>query len=237
MHLLPGLLTASEIAALHAAAVECDAYDSAEADTVDKAPTFQANVLEDGEVVPAAAAVADLLKPIVMQRLLPYIRAKFACPDACVGDALLRRYRPAERMSLSLHYDIQAFATAIVPLSVQQPPPGATDDQRDEAAAPPGGDGTGAPSLSVTRGLSEYVGGLYVQGGASRASRRLVRFGSPGDVLVHQFDLMHGVEVSARRFSTSVSPEPLRRCAMRATATAAPQQPLHRSSRCTTTAR
>lgn len=187
MHLLPSLLTASEVAVLHAAAIECDAYDATEADTVDKAPTFQASVLEDGEVA-AAAAVADLLKPIVLERILPYVRAKFGCPDACIGDALLRRYRAGERTSLNLHYDIQAFATAIIPLSLQQSPAAA-----HECAPPDGG------------GLSTYAGGLFVQGGASRSSRRLLRFASAGDVLVHQFDLMHGVEVHAgERYAIAV---------------------------------
>ena len=181
MYMLPQLLTADEIAALHSAAIECGAYDTAEADTVDKAPTFQANIFEDGEVA-AAATVAGLLKPIVAERLLPYVRAKFSCPDACVGDALLRRYRAGERMSLNLHYDIQAFATAIIPLSVQRQPAGAHE-------------GAAAPHSPPSGGLSAYTGGLFVQGGASRSSRRLVRFESAGDVLVHQFDLMHGVDV------------------------------------------
>lgn len=183
MHLLPHLLSESEIAALHAAAVECEAYDESEADTVDKAPTFQASIFEDGDVA-AAGAVADLLEPILAERILPYVRARFACANACVGDALLRRYRQGERTSLNLHYDIQAFATVIIPLSLQQPPPAASQDER----AAPADHGSS---------LSTYSGGLFVQGGASRDSRRLVRFASAGDCLVHQFDLQHGVQVSS----------------------------------------
>lgn len=174
MYLLPCLLTAEETLALHEAAANCDTYDIAQPDTVDKEPTFQANIFEAGEAV--LGAVAELLEPIISERILPYVRAKFACPDACMGDALLRRYRAGERTSLNLHYDIQAFATAIIPLSIQQ--------ERPLSSTAP-----------VDGGQTTYTGGLFVQGGASRASRRLVRFEHAGDVLVHQFDLMHGVDV------------------------------------------
>lgn len=49
----------------------------------------------------------------------------------------------------------------------------------------------------------EYEGGLYIQAGADAASRRLVdRDLASGDALLHSFDVMHGVEVSAGdRFS------------------------------------
>ena len=174
MHLLPGLVSHDELVSLHAAASCCDSFDSDEPDTVDKAATFQVNVLEDGKPTPAAAELAALLTPIIKERLLPYVRAKFGCPNACTGDALLRRYRQEERVALNLHYDVQAFATAIIPLSVQK-----------------------AADTKPFPSLSSYVGGLFVQGGASLASRRLVRFTAPGDVLVHQFDLMHGVQVES----------------------------------------
>ena len=189
MHLLPALLSSDEIVALHECASKCDAFDAAEPDTVDKEATFQVNVLEDGIPTAAGAELSALLSPIIEERLLPYVRAKFDCPDACLGDALLRRYRPGERTALNLHYDIQAFATAIIPLSFQDQGDATVDAKRAAPSPPPP---TVASSL---RSLSCYTGGLFVQGGASRASRRLVRFSAPGDVLVHQFDLMHGVEI------------------------------------------
>ena len=179
MHLLPGLLSAQEIAELHDVALRCTAFETEEADSVDKEPTYQAWIFEDGQPTAGAAEVADLLIPIVEERLLPYVRAKFGCPDACLADVLLRRYQAGERTSLNLHYDVQAFATAIIPLSVQL----------DQASPPSEAEAPAAPST--------YAGGLFVQGGPSLASRRLVRFESPGDVLVHQFDLMHGVDVSS----------------------------------------
>jgi len=140
---------------------------------VDKAATYQAYVIKDGKPIAGCSEIGRLLAPIIEERILPFIRAKYRCPEACIESALVRRYRAGERTSLPIHYDIEAFATAIIPLSVQA----------DRAAGPPSH-------------LSTYEGGLFVQGGASRSSRRLIRFG-PGDVLVHQFDLMHGVEVHA----------------------------------------
>ena len=154
MHLLPSLLTAAEVDALHAAAVRCQDYDVDEPDTVDEAPTFQANIFEDGE--PRLLELAELLTPIIEARLLPYVRAKFGCPDACVADCLLRRYMPGERTSLALHYDVEAFATAILPLSIQQ---GEEDADADA-------DADAAPTPPATA-LSTYSGGLFVQGGPS----------------------------------------------------------------------
>ena len=172
MHLLPGLLTAEEMAALHAAAVRCQAYDADEPDSVDMAPTFQAHIFEAGE--PRLAELAALLAPIIETRLLPYVRAKFGCPDACVADGLLRRYRAGERTSLALHYDVEALATAILPLSVQQ------GEEKEE------GDGDGVEDSAAAAALSTtttYSGGLFVQGGPSRRCRRYVRFPRQGDVL------------------------------------------------------
>lgn len=190
MQMLPSLLSAEEAAALHDAALRCNAYDESEPDTVDKAPTFQTYLFEDGQPTSAAAEVAALLQPIIDERILPYVRAKYNCPTACLADALLRRYQPGERTALGLHYDIEAFATCIIPLSTQRQedgPPSPDESSRGSASS--------ARAHGLAAPLTSYQGGLFVQGGASRSSRRLVRFATPGDCLIHQFDLMHGVEV------------------------------------------
>ena len=47
-------------------------------------------------------------------------------------------------------------------------------------------------------GAGEYEGGLYIQEGADATSRLMVdRSFEVGDVLLHRFDVMHGVEVAA----------------------------------------
>ena len=118
MHMLPRLLTEEEIEDISSAAVRCAAFDT-DPDTVDKEATYQAYIFEDGEPTRAAAEIGALLMPIIEKRLLPYVRARYNCPTACLADGLLRRYLPCERTSLGLHYDIEAFATAVIPLSVQ----------------------------------------------------------------------------------------------------------------------
>eukprot|EP00964_Phaeocystis_antarctica_P144814 scaffold110710_cov63-Phaeocystis_antarctica.AAC.1 len=40
------------------------------------------------------APLTALLAPVLEARLLPYLRAQYACPDIVVADALVRRYRP-----------------------------------------------------------------------------------------------------------------------------------------------
>jgi predicted 2-oxoglutarate/Fe(II)-dependent dioxygenase YbiX len=51
---------------------------------------------------------------------------------------------------------------------------------------------------------TEYEGGLFVQTGANVNTRKSVPFSSPGDAVLHRFDLMHGVNVRSgkkKRFS------------------------------------
>ena len=161
---LRGLFDAGTLDALLAAARSSMHFET-DADTVDGSATYHASIVEAG--APVDATLAALLAPVLETRLLPYLRAQYACPGIMVADALVRRYRPEERPALSTHYDVSACATVIVPLV--------------EA--------------------SEYGGGLYVQGGAGVGSRRLVGL-ERGDVLLHQWDVMHGVHVtSGERYS------------------------------------
>uniref|UniRef100_A0A7S0FUH1 Fe2OG dioxygenase domain-containing protein n=1 Tax=Pyrodinium bahamense TaxID=73915 RepID=A0A7S0FUH1_9DINO len=94
------------------------------------------------------------------ERVLPYIRERYACPDCAVADILVRRYLPGERRTHAVHFDGHAFVTAVLGLSDPD----------------------------------EYEGGLYVQPGADVASRTFFRI-EPGDLVVHSFDLQHGVHV------------------------------------------
>jgi len=97
------------------------------------------------------------------------VRWRYGAPSAVVGDALVRRYLPGERQALGQHFDVSAFATAIIPLN-----PGS------------------------------YTGGLYLQAGPNVNSRRFVDF-ARGELLTHQFDVMHGVHVEAgERYSLVV---------------------------------
>ena len=63
-----------------------------------------------------AAHVAPLC-----ERLLAFVRLRFACKSACISEVLIRRYLPSERRRLESHFDVSAFATAIVALSRNRP--------------------------------------------------------------------------------------------------------------------
>ena len=89
-------------------------------------------------------------------RLLPYLRAQYACPDIVVADALVRRYSPEERPSLSTHYDVAACATAIVPEHGHNVQPG----QRPSSApvppeGAPGGSGRSSRLWAAQHSLGE----------------------------------------------------------------------------------
>ena len=110
---LRGLFDAGTLDALLAAARSSMRFET-DADTVDGSATYHASIIEAG--APVDATLAALLAPVLETRLLPYLRAQYACPEIVVADALVRRYRPEERPALSAHYDVAACATAIVPL-------------------------------------------------------------------------------------------------------------------------
>ena len=114
LHLLPGLLPPDEVSAVLRAATRRLEFDETP-DTVDAEATYLCRVISDGEAVDAEMEAA--LAPLLEERLLPFVRARFGCSTACVADVLIRRYLPSERRSLSAHFDVSAFATCIVPLS------------------------------------------------------------------------------------------------------------------------
>ena len=76
------LLPHQEEVATHYALVPLDGPQLGDKET---APTFQANIFEDGE--PRLSELAELLTPIIEARLLPYVRAKFGGELGRVEDA------------------------------------------------------------------------------------------------------------------------------------------------------
>ena len=114
VHLLHDAVEQSSLEALlHAAR---NTMMEATGDTVDGSPTYHAHIMEDGTPV-GDAAVASLAQPLIDEQIVPYVRELTGCPEAVVSDALIRRYVPGERLGLSAHFDVSAFATAILPLS------------------------------------------------------------------------------------------------------------------------
>lgn len=114
---------------------------------------------------PLRAAVANITRPIIEERLLPWLRTRFPSPPG--GSPLqlcfsfIRRYMDGERKTHKAHFDLQAYATAVVSLK------------------------------SAGR---EFDGGLYVSASGDGAREWIAL--QKGDAVIHQSDLLHGVDVT-----------------------------------------
>lgn len=63
--------------------------------------------------------LAEVLRPLVEQALLPYVRRKFGCPGAALATARFRRYVPEERRFVPPHHEHGAFVA--MALGLQDP--------------------------------------------------------------------------------------------------------------------
>lgn len=122
-------------------------------------PSFEYYPLRDGQWADRHMEAA--LGEILEKRILPYVRERYNCPSCAVATVMVRRYVPGERRTHAVHFDSQAYVTAVLGLSDPD----------------------------------SFDGGLYIQPGPSAYSRVSPRL-EPGDLLVHSFDLQHGVHVS-----------------------------------------
>lgn len=116
---------------------------------------------------PVRDALAAITRPIVVDRITPWVRARYAEQCARGGGrdctpcfSLVRRYLPGERRAHPMHFDIQALVTVVISLSSHG---------------------------------ADYHGGLYVSAGEEPRLLPLMR----GDAVSHQSDLLHGVNVTA----------------------------------------
>jgi len=161
---LKALLQPDEVQKVLTCVQQSSSYSSC-LDSVDEMPTFEYYPFRDGAWVDDD--VRAVLEDIIESRVLPYVRERYSCPSCEVADVLVRRYVPGERRTHAVHFDSQAFATAVLGLSDPE----------------------------------QYEGGLYIQPGPHASSRRYPRIGC-GDLLVHAYDLQHGVHVhSGVRYS------------------------------------
>jgi len=162
------------VARLLEEAAAAEASFKTDADTIDGEPTFERYVLERGEVAAPRlhAAFAPLRAPLVA-----FVRRVMGCPRCELCDVLLRRYRPHERRSVPVHRDVNAYATAILTLNAEA-----------------------------------FAGGYFIadradsntkaNAAATAAARAFHLPLDSGDVLVHDHDVLHGVNVTAgERFS------------------------------------
>ena len=184
------LATPAEVAALRAllASAELDA----DPDSVDSLATHEIYLERSGGAAPIAkiagkpdadaatfrrrqplrAALAAITAPIVAERVLPLVNARYARECAVDGvegrcrvcHSLARRFHDGERAAHPTHFDVQALVTVVIPLS--------------------------------TFG-ADFEGGLYVSTGAGYAGEERFLPLAAGDAVVHQSTLLHGVSVSS----------------------------------------
>ena len=123
VQVLPALLSAEEVRGLLAALPPDFNTDR---DSVDSLPTFELPVqafnqpsllqVSDGPGGEAAglarARLRGLTAPALEQRVLPYVRARYACPACVACTQIFRRYSPGERMRHPAHFDTQVLVHA-----------------------------------------------------------------------------------------------------------------------------
>lgn len=114
LHLLKSLATAGEIARILHVAQHSIEFNI-DNDSVDQRPTFESYVMQLGQFV--HGELEPILRPLVEDRLMPYVRRKYNMPDAVACTALLRRYLPEERRVHPVHLDAHSFCTAVFGLN------------------------------------------------------------------------------------------------------------------------
>ena len=160
-------------------------YETKQADTIDRAPTFERYVYRKGQEVDSAIYAA--VYPYVERVVLPYVRQRFG-PDSELCDVLLRRYLPGERRGVRTHRDIAAFVTAIITLNAADFGGGYfltnfTSSNRD--------------LLSASQAGSEHPNGPCAKRGRAgdACTQEQLPLGD-GDVVLHQHDALHGVDIT-----------------------------------------
>lgn len=84
-------------------------------------PAFDHVVLDNGnEDGFSHGGVKAILEPLIISRLLPYVRKKYNYPQLELASAILRRSRPGQELSHAVPQDTAAYVTVVVGLSREQ---------------------------------------------------------------------------------------------------------------------
>lgn len=86
-----------------------------EPDSVDGMPSHEFYPFANGQWIDESAK--SLLSDIIAHRVLPLVRERYSCPACALANVLIRRYLPGERRTHAVHFDKQAFVTAVLGLS------------------------------------------------------------------------------------------------------------------------
>ena len=128
VQVLPALLSAEEVRGLLAALPPDFNTDR---DSVDSLPTFELPVqafnqpsllqVSDGPGGEAAGRARARLRGLTapaLERVLPYVRARYACPECVACTQIFRRYSPGERMRHPAHFDTQVMRASRLQLNI-----------------------------------------------------------------------------------------------------------------------
>ena len=145
-----------------------------ELDSVDNRPSNYASLMSKGQDIVEegsdAALILSIVKPYVLDVLLPQVRIATNATDVEVSDIFLRTYSTNDgRYELDAHNDCFNFATAVIAL--------------DDTAS----DGTS--------GLYTLVLGSEGENGSSHSSLRRYFPLRRGDAVIHSWRVKHGVKV------------------------------------------
>ena len=157
--------------------------------------------------LPRRRKLAEIARPIVSERILPFVRSHYVLPPPPTAQAqalgmsghrehvggtsgcgfhgcevcwsFVRRYREGERRSHEMHFDQHALVTVVVSLSSA------------------GSDFEGGIYLSTGKrdGRRQHTLRRTRDGRTIRAARHFLPL-QTGDALIHQSDLLHGVHVT-----------------------------------------
>ena len=150
-------------------------------DTVDSLPTHMYYIWRHD--LPAASNLTPKLRKLtqaaISERIEPYVRHRYNCPECRACSSIVRRYRSGDRVRIPPHFDFESFVTVVVALTAQR---------QVETESP------SLSSLSAAR-EANFSGGLYIR--AEPGTERWVPEQQLGDAIAHQFDVEHGVTVES----------------------------------------
>uniref|UniRef100_A0A7S2HXR5 Fe2OG dioxygenase domain-containing protein n=1 Tax=Alexandrium andersonii TaxID=327968 RepID=A0A7S2HXR5_9DINO len=120
--LLKSALTDNEVAEILAAGSKIlgeliGSGKAREPEPTDGRPRFCVDLVERGVY---SSELAHVIKPLVENALLPYIRQKFACPGAALATARFRRFVPEERRFVPPHHEHGAFVAMTLGLQAAE---------------------------------------------------------------------------------------------------------------------
>lgn len=114
LYRLTGFANQQEVSAMLLSAKSAHDFEK-DIDNVDGWSTFELSIIRKWQYT--HTGFEQILKPIINERLLPYVRQRYDAPNAVVCNAALRRYMPDERRLRPVRCDYEFLCTAVLELN------------------------------------------------------------------------------------------------------------------------